>query len=223
MHIYLYVKRHSVTGLKYFGKTIKNPYTYQGSGKHWTNHIAKHGKEYVETLHVWSFNNQAECKEFALHFSENHNIVESKEWANLIPEDGINNPPSQLGKKPSQESVEKSRLARTGQKRNQVIREKMSVAARGKKRGPITEQRRSNIAKARSGKQWFTDPEKTKSVCCYAGTEPVGWTRGMLKKPSDGSGAAKKAWRLVELKMLVIRQAAWRSSSECSGSQLHSE
>lgn len=31
---YLYVKQHTITGLKYFGKTIKDPYVYPGSGTH---------------------------------------------------------------------------------------------------------------------------------------------------------------------------------------------
>jgi hypothetical protein len=215
MHIYLYVKRHSVTGLKYFGKTIQNPYTYLGSGKHWSNHIAKHGKEHVETLNVWSFNDQAECANFASQFSINYNIVESKEWANLIPEDGINNPPSPLGKKPTRDSIEKSRRARIGQKRNKETREKMSVAAKGKKRGPITESRRSNISKARTGKQWFTNPERTKCTCCYPGSEPEGWTRGLLKFQQNVSETAKKAWVTRKANLANVIQVAWLSFSGC--------
>ena len=40
--IYLYIKTHNVTGLKYLGKTTQDPYKYKGSGKRWTNHINKH-------------------------------------------------------------------------------------------------------------------------------------------------------------------------------------
>lgn len=86
--VYLYIKQHSITGLKYFGKTTNDPYTYLGSGKYWLNHIRKHGKDYVKTLEVYSFENQAECSEFAMRFSEENNIVESKNWANLAPENG---------------------------------------------------------------------------------------------------------------------------------------
>lgn len=42
-NFFLYEKIHNKTGLKYFGKTTQNPYTYQGSGKRWKNHIKKHG------------------------------------------------------------------------------------------------------------------------------------------------------------------------------------
>jgi hypothetical protein len=43
--IYLYLKKHNKTGLKYLGKTISNdPYSYQGSGKVWRRHIEKQSK-----------------------------------------------------------------------------------------------------------------------------------------------------------------------------------
>lgn len=87
MIIYLYVKQHTITGLKYFGKTIsKDPFKYLGSGKYWVPHISKHGKSHVKTLEIWGFDNQDLCTEFALKFSREHNIVESKEWANLQEE-----------------------------------------------------------------------------------------------------------------------------------------
>lgn len=90
MTIYLYVKWHSITGLKYFGRTEKSdPFKYNGSGKYWLDHIKKHGKEYVQTIGIWKFDNQDKCTKFALDFSAHHNIVESKEWANLKTEDGL--------------------------------------------------------------------------------------------------------------------------------------
>jgi len=85
---YLYVKQHLVTGLKYFGKTNKNPFRYFGSGTYWTRHIKKYGKEHIRTLEIWGFDNPSLCNEFASKFSEENNIVESAEWANLCPENG---------------------------------------------------------------------------------------------------------------------------------------
>ena len=88
---YLYIKQHSVTGLKYFGKTTQDPYKYLGSGKHWIRHINKHGKEFVDTIWLSEpYTNKELLTEFALFISEEYNIVESKEWANLIPENGLN-------------------------------------------------------------------------------------------------------------------------------------
>lgn len=90
---YLYVKRHSITGLQYFGKTIKNPFKYLGSGKYWLNHINKHGTEYVETIWTRLFINKEQLVEFAINFSKLNNIVENKNWANLILETGLTGGP----------------------------------------------------------------------------------------------------------------------------------
>jgi hypothetical protein len=88
MKIYLYVKQHKITGLKYFGMTVtKDPYVYLGSGKYWRRHLKTHGKD-IDTINVWEFTDPELCEEFALDFSEKNNIVESKEWANLRPENG---------------------------------------------------------------------------------------------------------------------------------------
>jgi hypothetical protein len=88
MITYLYHKRHKQTGLNYFGKTINDPYTYNGSGVYWTLHLKKHGFD-VETIQVWQFSNQIECSNFAIDFSTKHNIVESTQWANLKIENGL--------------------------------------------------------------------------------------------------------------------------------------
>lgn len=54
MTIYLYVKRHAKTNLKYFGKTHAiDPFRYKGSGHYWLRHIRKHGANYVKTNEVW--------------------------------------------------------------------------------------------------------------------------------------------------------------------------
>jgi hypothetical protein len=86
---YLYVKTHNITGLKYFGKTIKDPFKYKGSGKWWSHHIQKHGYN-VTTNIIGYYTIEVECINAALQFSQQNNIVESTEWANLMPENGIN-------------------------------------------------------------------------------------------------------------------------------------
>lgn len=90
MNIYLYVKQCQHCGLRYFGKTINSGIEkYLGSGKYWLNHINSHGRNLVSTINVWHFNNQEDATNFALNFSKENKIVESTEWANLIPEDGM--------------------------------------------------------------------------------------------------------------------------------------
>ena len=87
---YLYIKEHNVTGLKYFGKTTKDPYKYNGSGKHWVRHIKKHGKEHVNTVWISEpFTDESRLVEFALLMSEELDVVKSNMWANLKEENGL--------------------------------------------------------------------------------------------------------------------------------------
>ena len=150
----LYIKRHSITGLKYLGKTVKkNPYAYNGSGKYWKHHINKYGIDNIETLWVSEeFTDKDSLLEFATFLSEELNIANSDEWANLKPETGLdggvgngkynpmygkyaeNNP--NFGKIPTQET-----------------KLKISKALKGKQRGPISSEHKKNIAKSLMGKK----------------------------------------------------------------------
>ena len=95
---YLYIKTHNITGLKYFGKTVQDPFKYKGSGTRWLNHIKKHGYN-VTTEILGYFTEEQECKTIALQFGIDNDIVKSNEWANLKEEtidggfDHINNLP----------------------------------------------------------------------------------------------------------------------------------
>lgn len=86
---YLYIKQHSITGKLYFGKTIRNPEIYLGSGTYWNRHIKKHGKEHVITLWYCLFYDKESITDFAINFSKSQNIVESEKWLNLKPETGV--------------------------------------------------------------------------------------------------------------------------------------
>jgi hypothetical protein len=85
---YLYVKTHNVTGLKYFGKTSKDPMKYRGSGKYWLRHLDKHGND-VSTEILGFYTDKTECEAAALQFSIDNNITESNIWANMIVENGL--------------------------------------------------------------------------------------------------------------------------------------
>lgn len=90
--IYLYIKTHNLTKLKYFGKTArKDPFKYLGSGKYWLRHLKIHGID-ISTEIIATFEDTEEASRFAIKFSKDNNIVESKEWANLMFEtvkDGV--------------------------------------------------------------------------------------------------------------------------------------
>jgi len=85
--IYLYLKTHNKTGLKYLGKTIRDPFKYKGSGKYWLRHLAKHGDD-VTTEILFSANDKKEITEKGLYYSTLLNVVESSDFANLRPESG---------------------------------------------------------------------------------------------------------------------------------------
>jgi hypothetical protein len=93
---YLYIKRHLKTNLRYFGKTIKVPGTpefqkYFGSGKRWSNHLKIHGtNDVINELIIGPYTNESELINLALWMSYELDIVNDSNWANLIPENGIN-------------------------------------------------------------------------------------------------------------------------------------
>ena len=139
---YLYIKQHSITGLKYFGKTTrKDPYTYNGSGTHWTRHIKIHGKEHVVTLWVSELYQDTSISDYALQFSIENDIVESKEWANLKPENGLDG--AIKGIKHSAEAKANMSIAQTGKKRSAETKANMSK--------PRSAEHKANISAARTG------------------------------------------------------------------------
>ena len=86
---YLYIKT-SPFGLKYLGKTTKNPFTYLGSGKIWKRHIAKYSLKFddIKTEVVFETYDLEQLIKKGIELSSLYNIVESKEWANLCEERG---------------------------------------------------------------------------------------------------------------------------------------
>ena len=84
--MYLYVKTHP-TGLKYLGKTVQDPSKYKGSGTHWLRHLKKHGEEHTTEI-LLETDDKELLKEKAIYYSKMYNVVESKEWANIVPEQG---------------------------------------------------------------------------------------------------------------------------------------
>lgn len=187
MLTYLYIKRHSVTGLCYFGKTSKkDPYVYMGSGKYWVRHIKRHGVEHVETLQVWSFESLKECSEFALKFSEDNNIVGSEEWANLKPENGLDGGAPKSGKPLSKEHKEKISNALKGRKASLATREKLSASLTGRTRSL---EHRQNISKSAIGRKRppFSSETRRKISEHRLGTKHSEQTIQKLKEVKQGS------------------------------------
>jgi hypothetical protein len=88
MTIYLYVKTHNKTGLKYLGKTTsKNPHKYKGSGADWKTHLKEYGADYTTEI-IKECQTNEELNQWGRYYSKLWNVVESIDWANRIPETG---------------------------------------------------------------------------------------------------------------------------------------
>lgn len=184
MITYLYHKRHVKTGLNYFGKTTRDPYKYVGSGVYWKRHLEKHGKE-IETVQVWAFENLEECKNFAIDFSIKNNIVESKDWANFVIENGID------GQSPGFKNVKLSEYnkrnprtppSRKGIKDSEATKEKKRQSHLGKKYGPMSEKTKQKISKSNSGPRPHTAGDKN-SMYGYVWSEAQ---KELLKEKRKG-------------------------------------
>jgi len=169
--IYLYHKI-SPLGLNYLGVTIRNPYKYMGSGKYWTNHIKSHKINIsdVKTIILFETYDRDELFEKSIYYSELYNIVDSDDWANLIPETGSS---SVIGLKHSEESKLRIRESKLGTKYSIKTKSKMSESHKGKicsdetknkisdsnKGRNLTKEHKDILSKVKTGKK-FTQEHK---------------------------------------------------------------
>lgn len=134
----LYVKTHTITGLKYLGYTQRNPYKYLGSGSYWTAHLKKHGYT-IDTEVLLETVSKEEIKSMGKYYSDLWNIVEAKDadgkkiWANLKPEEGVGG--SIPRTKPYPESARK------------IISQKL----KGRVYGSYSPEHGANISRAKQG------------------------------------------------------------------------
>lgn len=148
MTIYLYVKTHNVTGLKYFGKTTRpDPHSYRGSGKYWIKHLKKHGNN-VATEIIGVFEDEVACTDAAIAFSRDNNIVESDLWANLQEENGVDGAPKgHVGHKFTTEELERLSLISQERWSDPEFRSKITEA----QKQSWTEERRRTQSQRLSG------------------------------------------------------------------------
>ena len=162
---YLYIKQHSITGLKYFGKTTQNPYTYPGSGTYWKKHIKTHGKKHIETIWVSEPYTDTSIVEIALHFSKENNIVNSKKWANLIFENGLDG--GHIGKH-TEESIFKMSNTKKGKPFSEQHKTNISAAKKGKKTKPRSSETKLKISITKTNKP-RTEETKAKISIAHKG------------------------------------------------------
>lgn len=156
MQYYLLLKEHNNTGLKYLckfteGVKIKCPFKYKGSGKYWKRHLNKHGNN-INTNILYKGNSEQELSAHAILWSNVYDVVNNKEFANLIPENGFDGG-GVKGSKRSAETRAKMRISSTGRKHTIESRRKMSLARLGYK---LTEQAKKKLSISSTGnKHWL--------------------------------------------------------------------
>ena len=144
MITYLYVKTHNVTGFKYLGKTIrKDPHKYPGSGLHWKRHLKVHGYDYTTEILKECTSKEDVCT-WGLYYSELWNVVESKEWANLKPENGDGGSITH-----TEEAKAKMSAANKGKIISEETKAKISAAILGK---TASEETKAKISAAGKGR-----------------------------------------------------------------------
>lgn len=163
---YLMVKTHNITQLKYLCKcTDRDPYTYKGSGVYWKRHLKEHGYS-ITTEVIFETENIDEFNRVCLEYSEKYNVKDSKEWANLIIETGLdggtthNDPYWLKGFKHSPESrkriSEASKQRAIGRKVTNETKEKISKKLKGQnafwlKRIEKTEEHKKKLSESQLG------------------------------------------------------------------------
>lgn len=92
MSIYLLVKEHAYTGLKYLCMHVADSFSdcekYKGSGVYWRKHLKKHGKE-INTKCIFVTEDMQEFRKIAKKYSLDFDVIKSKSWANLCDEEGL--------------------------------------------------------------------------------------------------------------------------------------
>ena len=152
---YLCIKQHSVTKKLYFCKTTKDHdamLKYKGSGDRWLSHLNKHRNEEIETIWYCLFYDREEIEKFSLTCSNLWNIVESDEWANIIPENGLTGFPAGL----SFSTLHTQHLseAKQGRTWEEIYGEEGAALKRkqnSKPKGAMKESQRKNISEAKKG------------------------------------------------------------------------
>ena len=91
MAIYLLVKEHADTGLKYLCKHVASSFSecenYKGSGIYWKKHLKQHGNN-IKTTCLFVTDDKDEFQKMAKKYSLELDVVNSKRWANLCIEEG---------------------------------------------------------------------------------------------------------------------------------------
>lgn len=166
---YIYVKQ-SPKGLLYLGKTVQDPYKYEGSGLRWKRHLSSHDLKNKD-LQTWILHetfNEEEVKQLGLYYSNLFNVVKSDSWANMKEEMGDGGFGSKethpwFGRKKTEEHKKKLSVsskgnkANLGKKHSEETKLKMRLAQKGKTYEKIECPHCHKMVAHIKAKQWHFD------------------------------------------------------------------
>lgn len=166
--ITLYLKE-SPLGLKYLGKCVDvDPYKYKGSGVVWRRHLKAHNisAEEIKTVILFETEDKEELKKMGLYYSKLWDVVNNKEFANLIPEHGDGGYTGngfKKGVKLTEEHRKKLSDARKRYKHSPETNKKRAMAVSATKKGkPLTESHKQALKKPK-------DRRKNNTTCELCG------------------------------------------------------
>jgi hypothetical protein len=182
--MYLYVKTHNKTGLKYLGQTkTKDPHKYSGSGKYWKLHLKKHGADFSTEI-IKECRTKKEIKQWGEFYSSLWDVVNDPSWANLKPESGDGGWGKRVNYSHSIETRNK-----IGDSRRGVPNPKNSI--------PRTEEQKEHLRKLNTGKSVPPDiVEKIKQTKKENPFKHSQQTKQKMKKPKSDEHKAnmKDGW-----------------------------
>jgi hypothetical protein len=87
---YLMIKKVKQNGFSYLCKCTdkKDHISYKGSGVFWKKVLNQHPEYIIDTEVLGYYKSKEELRDAGSYYSQLYNIVESKQWANCIPEIG---------------------------------------------------------------------------------------------------------------------------------------
>ena len=201
--ITLYVKTHKVTGLKYLGKTEKDPYVYKGSGIRWKRELKKYGND-VDTEILFESENFEEIKEKGLYYSELWDIVHSDEWANFIEENGSGGDTSAYrdyeAMSEKTKGIPKGPQSEKHKINNSLAHKGQKAWNKGIKTGPVSEETKKKHTLARTGQKrgkytLHKEPHGTKHLqgkkascsCCHREFDLGNLAKHLRKKENEST------------------------------------
>lgn len=162
MTIYLYVKTHNKTGLKYLGQTsAKDPHLYPGSGVYWKSHLKKHGYDYSTEI-LKECQTKEELAAAGIYYSNLWNVIESEEWANLKVEQGDGGRQSEDVRRRIGEAS-KGRVPWNKGKKIWSEEERKRIGERNRSRGPQSQETIAKRVSKNTGKGRTAEQRKRSS------------------------------------------------------------